>query len=289
MTMDDREARNAIFTAAAASDGRFQAMSAADRVRADFGLDIPVELAPMPSSGLVYPKGSPLCGLEALEIRAMTAREEDILTSRALLKKGTAITELIKSCLIDKSIDVNDMLVGDRNALMVAIRITGYGAEYNVEMECADCEGKTQHSFNLADLPIKRLSIAPVEEHSNVFEFALPASKKNVRFKFLTGRDEEEIQAITERTKKQQLGTDSNVTLGLQHAIISVDGVTDRLKVSNFIKMLPARDSLALRKYIKDNEPGIVMKQVATCEVCNRQEEVNMPIGVTFFWPATGQ
>lgn len=286
---EDREVRNSVFQGQVPQGVQpgMPTISAADRVKADFGLDIPVELVPLPSGGRVYPQGSPLASRETLEIRAMTAKEEDILTSRALLKKGTAITELIRSCIMDKSVNVSDLLVGDRNALMVAVRITGYGAEYPVDLDCPECDAKTQHVFNLGELPLRRLSIDPVAENSNLFEFVLPVSKKNVRFKFLTGRDEDDMMVMAEKQKKHALGAESAVTTGLQYAIVSVDGITDRAKISNFVKNMPAMDSKALRAYIRENEPGIVMKQDVACEKCGHSEEVDMPLGVNFFWPST--
>lgn len=286
---EDREVRNSVFQGQAPQGVQpgMPTISTADRVKADFGLDIPVELVPLPSGGRVYQQGSPLASRESLEIRAMTAKEEDILTSRALLKKGTAITELIRSCIMDKSVNVSDLLVGDRNALMVAVRITGYGAEYPVDLECPECDAKTQHVFNLGELPLRRLSIDPVAENNNLFEFVLPVSKKNVKFKFLTGRDEDDMAAMAEKQKKHALGNESAVTTGLQYAIVSVEGVTDRSKIANFVKNMPAMDSRALRAYIRENEPGIVMKQDVACEKCGHSEEVDMPLGVNFFWPSS--
>lgn len=286
---EEREVRNQVFSAAQGGvDPRIPTTTAAGQVQKDFGLEIPVETIPLPSGGRVYPVQSSLHGRETVEIRAMTAREEDILTSRALLKKGTVITELIKSCLTDKSINPVDLLTGDRNALMVAIRITGYGAEYDAELECGECGAKGARNFNLAELPIKRLEIAPVQEGLNLFEFLLPYSKKTVRFKFLTGRDEEEILATSEKQKKLGLQGESSVTTNLLYSIVSIDGVEDRAKIAAFVRMMPARDSLALRNYIRDNEPGITMKQDVSCPACGHAEEVTMPIGVSFLWPSAG-
>lgn len=286
---DEREQRNQVFaTGAPDVDPRIPMTTAADRVKSDFGLEVPVETIPLPSAGRVYPPQSSLHGRETVDIKAMTAREEDILTSRALLKKGTVITELIKSCLIDKTINPIDMLTGDRNAMMVAIRITGYGAEYDVEVECNECASKLPRTFNLGELPIRRLEIAPVQEGMNLFEFMLPYSKKAVRFKFLTGRDEEEIMATAEKQKKLQLQGEASVTTNLLYSIVSIEGVEDRAKIAGFVKMMPARDSLALRNYIRDNEPGITMRQEVTCPSCSHAEEVVMPIGVTFLWPSAG-
>lgn len=288
---DERENRNQIFNAAYAPPGAsspgIQTTTAAGQARADFGLEIPVETVPLPSGGRVYPRESSLFGRETVEIKAGTAREEDILTSSALLKKGTVITELIRSCLVDRSINPIDLLTGDRNALMVAIRITMYTADYDVELECNECGAKAPRTFNLGELPIRRLEIEPVEEGSNLFEFVLPYTKKLVKFRFLTGRDEEEILATAARQKKLGIMQgESNVTTNLLHSIVSIDGVVDRAKITNFVRMMPARDSLALRNYVRDNEPGITMRQSVTCPACGHAEEVSMPIGTGFLWPS---
>lgn len=289
---EDREQRNQVFgtgaATAAAIDPRIQQVSAVDKVKAEFGLDMPTELVPLPSSGLVYPPGSPLHMHDVIEIRPMTAREEDILTNKVFLKKGTVISELIRSCLVDKQVVPIDMLTGDRNALMVSIRITGYGAEYDVEIECAECKTKAPQQFDLSQLPIKRLEISPSVPGSNVFEFKLPYTGKVVKFKFLTGRDEEEISATSEKQKKLGIQNDAVVTTSLLYSVLSIDGVEDRAKIAGFVRMMPARDSLALRNYIKNNEPGIIMKQETTCPSCAHSEEVSMPIGVSFLWPAAG-
>lgn len=262
--------------------------TAAAAVKAEFGLDIPVEMAPLPSCGRVYPKDSPLHGLEELDITPMTAREEDILTSEGLLKKGTVITELIKSCLVNKYVDPGHMLIGDRNALMVSIRITGYGADYEAETQCSSCSVTTPKAFDLAGLELRRLTIEPVSEGMNLFEFALPYTKKRVRFRFLTGDDETEIMATTAKQKKLGLRSDTMVTTNLLYSIVSIEGIEDRGKIARFVKMMPARDSMALRMYMRDHEPGIIMKQEVTCDACGEAEEVAMPMGVKFLWPAAG-
>lgn len=257
----------------------------AQQVKSQVGSDIPVEEVPIPSEGKVYPQKSPLHKKQTLTITAMTTREEDILTSRALLKKGTVITELVKSCLVDKAIDPLELLVGDRNTLMVAIRITGYGQEYDTEVECASCNTKTKQKFDLAQLPIQRLEIDPKVPGTNEFSFTLPMSKKNVSFKFLTGADELEISQTQEKLKKLKMQNDNVVTTNLLYSIVSIDGNSDRQAISTAVRKLPARDSLALRNYIKKNEPGIKMVQSVTCPSCDTPEEVNMPIGTSFLWP----
>ena len=273
---------NEVFGANQAQKAGFQTRNV---MKDDFGYEVPVESVPLPSNGIIYEQETGLYGKETLDIKSMTAKEEDILTSRALIKKGTVITELIKSCLTDKTIDVDSMISGDRNAVMTALRITGYGSDYKVQVDCPECGAVNKQTFMLDELPIKRLEISPIVEGSNLFEFILPVTKKKVQFKFLTGRDEVEMNTIAERKKKQGLKTDSLVTSRLQFSVVAIDGVTDRSKIGMFISNMPARDSLSLRKYIDSNEPGIEMKSWMQCESCDEHTEVNLPIGASFFWP----
>jgi len=274
----ERASRNEVFS------GQKSGVPTSNVMKDDFGYEVPVELVPLPSGGIVYPEDSPLYGKNAVEVRAMTAREEDILTSKALIKKGTVITHLIKSCLIDKSVDVRNMISGDRNALMIALRVTGYGQSYKVDVDCPACSERSSQAFDLADLPIKQLSLEPTQEGTNLFNFELPVTKKNVQFKFLTGRDEEEIMTMTARKKKSGLG-DNLVTTRLTYSIVSIDGITNKSKVNGFIRNMPARDSLALRRHIDKNEPGIDMKSWMSCDSCLADSEVRLPLGAGFFWP----
>jgi hypothetical protein len=119
----------------------------------------------------------------------------------------------------------------------------------------------------------------------NLFEYRLPVSGKMVRFKFLTGYDEEEIMQTSERLRKLNMPAMGAVSSGLKHSIVSIDGVDDRSKISMFVDSMPAQDSKKLRKYMRDNEPGISMRLPVTCEQCGHIEEVSMPITTQFFWP----
>lgn len=251
----------------------------------ELDFEIPVETVPLPSRGLAYPVDHPLHACETVDIKAMTAREEDILTSRAFIKKGTVITELIRSCLVDKRINPDSLVSGDRNALMVAIRITGYGVEYSTEVNCPVCDTKDKYEFNLAELPITALGAEPVEPGANAFEFMLPMTKKRVTFKFLTGRDEQDIMVASERRKKGGIMADNLVTNKLQYTLLSIDGKTERSSINHFIRHMPARDSLALRRYMDSIEPGVEMKSWMDCQHCSESSEVQFPIGASFFWP----
>ena len=261
-----------------------------DVLRDEFGLEIPVENVPLPSKGVLYPVDHPLHMQETIEIRAMTAREEDILTSKALIKKGTVITELIKSCLMDKRIDPNDMILGDRNALMVALRITGYGADYQIEVGCPACGERSKQEFNLSELPITRLTCEPVAQGSNLFEAKMPKRKESdpdliIRYRHMTGHDEVEVTKISERKKKQGFQTDNLITQRYRQQIVAVNDITDKTKIQMFIQKMPTRYSLALRKAMDSNEPGISMKQHIQCPHCSEESEVSMPLGASFFWP----
>lgn len=281
--MSDQRTSNDIFTHQQAAAAGFTTRNI---LKDDFGFEVPVESVPLPSQGAVYPEGTPLHKAETIDIRAMTAKEEDILTSRALIKKGTVISQLLKSCIVNKNVDVDAMLSGDRNALMIALRITGYGADYNCEVSCPSCGEDNKQDFDLSSLPIKSLEISPIVEGSNVFEFVLPMTKKRVFFKLLTGNDEIEMSQETERRKKKLgMETENSVTTRLLYSIVAIDDVKDKTKISQFVRAMPAGDSRALRKYMDDHEPGIEMKSWMTCSSCGEESEVRLPLGASFFWP----
>ena len=280
--MSDRTGRNDIFT----SHPMEQGIQVRNVMKDDFGWEVPVECVPIPSEGLVYPQDSTLHLKKTVDIKAMTAKEEDILMSRALIQKGEAINKLIQSCLIDKSVDVNNMLVGDRNALMVSVRITGYGTGYRATVECPECNESNKDTFDLSQLEIKRLDVQPVVPGENVFEYKLPITKKTVRFKFMTGADERKRNLAEERRKKMFPGaSDAEVTSVLDTLILSIEGITDRNKIKSFISNMPALDSKRLRAYIEKHEPGIDMSTWLTCQSCGADSKVGLPVNTEFFWP----
>jgi len=252
-----------------------------------FGWSIPVEQVPLPSGGLIYPPESPLHGRDVVQIKAMTAQEEDILLSRALIKEGTVLTHLIKSCLVDKSIDPADMLSGDRNAVLVSIRITGYGSEYRASVTCPACNRADLHSFDLAGIEIKRLGADPVSPGTNEFSFHLPVTKKHVTFKLVTVGDEEEAARVREKMLKlfPDAKVEGIVTKQLENQIVSIDGRHDRAAISAFIKAMPAADSRALRAYMSGIEPGLNMQVDMNCRSCGSESKVALPMGAAFFWP----
>lgn len=248
--------------------------------------DVPSVTIPLPSGGKVYPVESSLHGRETIDIREMTTKQEDILTSQALAKQGTMVSTLIRSCMMDKSINPADLIVGDRYAILLAIRITGYGQHYSDTVECTECGTPTTRQFDMAKFPLKRLEIEPVRPGENLFSFTLPRSKKVVEFKFLTGHDEEDMHVTEIRQKKLGLPAgNENVTSSLIRSVVSVNGVTDGNKLSNFVRNMNAGDSLALRQFMGTAQPGMQFVQEQTCGACGHIEEVDMPLGLGFLWP----
>ena len=266
------------------SDGHIKVSNV---MKDEFGFEIPVESVPLPSLGVIYPQDGPLHGKETIDITPMTAKEEDILTSRAYIKNGTVLTKLIHSCVVNKQINPDDLISGDRNALLVSLRITGYGADYEIEVDCPACDAKNKSTFDLSKLKIKRLEVEPVVEGENLFEVKLPVTKRNVRVKFLTGHDEREMMIINERKEKSGLKSESAITDRLIRSIVSVENIADKNKIAIFVRNLPARDSLALRRFLDRHEPGVDMKAWMTCTSCHEESEVTLPMGASFFWPDT--
>lgn len=247
----------------------------------------PTDAVGLPSLGKVYPVDSPLHGARLVEIRSMTARDEDILSSAGLLKQGKAISALLKSCIVDRTIDPDQLIIGDRNAILIAIRITGYGAEYKISVDCPACGQGVDHTFDLAQLPIKNLGADPVAPGTNAFPFTLPVSKKEVTFKLLTGADDRELSVTLDRMRKiaGPGNTEPGVTQRLLHSIISFNKETDRTKLSRLVPNLPARDAREFRQRIEEVMPGVEMRQTFHCPACGDESEVDVPMGTEFFWP----
>lgn len=248
--------------------------------------EIPTELAPLPSKGLVYPEGSPLHNKTDLAIRAISANEEDITHSAALIKQGKMVDMLIQSCLIDKGVDPSDMIAGDRNAVLLVLRAHSYDeGTYKAEVACTECKEKQETEFSILDFPIKTLGIKPVSPGLNLFSFVLPKTKLEVHFKLLTGKDELLISKENEMRKKQGFVNERTITTSLMYSIVSIDGCTDRMELSEFIKFMPGQDSKELRKYIEENTPGLDTKKKIECKHCSATFEAEMPVGADFFWP----
>ena len=246
---------------------------------------VPTEFVPLPSFGLVYSPNSPLHNLKEIEVRYMTAADEDILTSRSLLRSGKAIDAVLKNCILDARINPEELLSGDKNALITFLRVSGYGPEYKVEIDCPSCEETSKYEFDLSQLEMKTLDIEPMEKGENRFHIQLPTGT-HIEFKFLNSAEEKEISDAQDRIKRSTNSPiDRNVTTRLKNTIISIDGNNDPSLINQYVDTLNVRDSRALRKYMEDNTPDIDMNQEFNCPHCGHRGEVDVPISVGFFWP----
>ena len=237
----------------------------------------PTEEVTLPSKGLLYPKESPL-SKGVITMKYMTAREEDILTNQNYIENGTVIDKLIQS-LIVTSIDYNDLLVGDKNAILVAARILGYGKDYNFSYNGEDIE------VDLTTIEDKPLDESLIKEGKNEFTFTLPTSKKEITFKFLTHKDEKSIEAELKGLKKLNKNSSAEVSTRLKHIITSVNGDYEKTAIREFVDtQLLAIDSRALRKYIQEVQPDTNL--IFKYEVKNGDFiDIDIPVNLNFFWP----
>ena len=239
----------------------------------------PTEVIDLPSLGKVYHKDSPLADGK-IELKYMTAKEEDILMSENLIKKGVVIDKLLDSLIVTEGISQRDLVLGDKNAVLVAARILAYGPEYTAEVTNPNDGNRVEHTFDLTKCPFKE-PIEGVDYSGNSFEFTTPIGKNKVKFKLLTGSDEALIDKEIREVSK--IGLDSNVTPKLRHSIIEVDGDNSSETITSFSQNILARDSIALRNYIKDVTPDIELTQ--EIELGGDTVSVTIPLTVEFFWP----
>jgi len=247
--------------------------------------DVPTEVIELPSKGWFYPQGHPLAS-GRIEMRYMTAKEEDILTSQNLIKQGVVIDKLLQALIVDK-FNYSDLLVIDKNALFIAARVLGYGKDYEVEVACPACGEKSRHTVDLTTFESKEIDFDKFTKGQNAIEFTLPASKKTLTLKFLTHGDEKAIEDELKGLKKMNALTkvDSELTTRMKYIITAVDGNPDAV-TSSFVNSMLAVDSLALRKYLKEITPDIDTTFSYVCPHCGHEnEKIQVPIDVSFFWP----
>lgn len=248
----------------------------------------PVTTVPLPSRGLVYGPNSALFDTPSLDVRAMTAKDENILTSPALIRKGKMLSALMRACVTNRSIDPDEMLVGDRNALMIAIRNVSYGPGYHATVACPKCGESAEYEFDLSKLSVKELEAEPEGGlGQNLFSFKFPTTGHTVRFRLLTAVLATELDQVLEGQRKAKgVGAvEENVTVGLAHQIVSLNGDDDRKRITRIVENLPVRDARALRSHIDKISPGVDMDQHMECAACGERSEVEVPITAEFFWP----
>lgn len=253
---------------------------------------VPTEIIDLPSRGLVYPEGHPLYGVESIEIRHMTAKEEDTLTSRTLLKKGIAIDKMLNDIIINKNIKVDSMIIGDKNALVVAARITGYGPEYTTKIACPSCNKNQEFEFDLLQQNVNGpLNKEELEEIGirvtsiNTYVISLWKGKAEVELKLLTGRDEAVLFDKMQKSQKNTGAAEANLTDQLKLMVRSVNGSTDVGVINQFVNSLPIADSRRLRTMYKKITPSVELINTFTCAACDYETDMEVPFSQDFFWP----
>tara|TARA_R100001594_G_scaffold91447_1_gene125692 strand:+ start:394 stop:1173 length:780 start_codon:yes stop_codon:yes gene_type:complete len=248
----------------------------------------PTEVVDLPSKGLLYPKDSPLAG-GTIELKYMTAKEEDILTSRNLIQKGVVLDKLLESVIVDEKVSLNDLLLGDKNAIMIATRILGYGKDYTVQLTDPSTGNKQEETFDLTQIEDKVIDDKLFKGGKNEFEYTLSASKVKVTFRLLTHKEEKEIDAELKALRKFQKdsGVTSEITTRLKKAILSVDGDNSIKRINEFVDYeLLSRDSLSLREYLREITPDVDMSFTFTSDETGEDSTMDIPLDVEFFWPA---
>jgi rubredoxin len=194
---------------------------------------------------------------------------------------------LLEALIATPNVKLDDLLLCDKSAIMMAARILGYGKEYKASFECPSCGKKIIQEINLEEFGDKECPFFNTEQRGlNEFVFKLPISKKSVVFKYLTHLDEKNIKLEIDGVKKAfKSDISSESTTRLRYSILAVDGETDRTKISEFINTMFARDASALREYIKNTMPDIDLDISLQCETCGYEGRAEMPIGLNFFWP----
>ena len=275
--------------AAEAAEKQTDSESSATQASGLFSFTVPTEFVEIPSKGLYYGPDHPLHMCDTIEIKYMTAKDEDILTSPALVKKGVAIDRMLQNIIADKRVKVEELLVGDKNALVVAARSSGYGADYTTQITCPRCGTSGQYTFDLQDGVLSsggvdalaEMDIDVEKNEKGNFLVELPKMKVKVELRLMTGREEKIISKLITSSKKE----DSVLTTQLKTFIVSADGHTERRAIELLVHNMPASDSRFVRKIYQKLAPNIDLTQHYECGYCSYEQEMEVPFNADFFWP----
>jgi hypothetical protein len=254
------------------------------------------EMVEIPSRGKFYPAEHPLHGKDSVEIKQMTAKEEDILTNKSYIKKGILLDKLVESLLVNKSIPVQTLLVGDKNAIIIAARASAYGPEYKVAVSCVECGSKNNLNINLEDKELRDteeidrdLELNPNLKHTR-FEngsilFQLPKTGWQVKCKLLNGDDEKRLMGFLETKKRMSENTDLTVLEQLFVIVEEINGISDKKILDQAISIMPAFDAKFLRTTYAKLIPNVTIQKRFSCSTCAAVQELEVPFTQEFFWP----
>jgi hypothetical protein len=241
-------------------------------------LKVPYDVIELPSQGLLYPNKK-----STVKVEYLTAMDETILTSPNLSQNGKFLSVLLERKVKDLGFPIKDLLEGDRLAILIWLRATGYGEIYTQYVYDENTNDLVEGEIDLTTLKQKKLQIKPDE--NGEFDFKLPQKGYNVKFKFTTGGDEEEIDRVDEeRQKRYKTEVSERLMIKLEKQVTEIDGERDRIKISNILKKLPIMDARRLRKYIQENEPGMDLSVKATIPG-GESVDTFLRFSSNFFWP----
>ena len=256
-----------------------------------FAFVVPTEFVALPSEGRLYPENHPLHNQDSIEIKQMTAKEEDMLTSRTLLKKGVALERVIQSLLVDKSINAEDLLVGDRNAIIIAMRVSGYGREYAVQLTCPQCGTTQEENYDLNEATIytgdelEKYQVTPNSD--GTFTTVLPRTEATVTFKVLNGHDEKRLaaNATSKKSNRRQSTYEQGVTAQIAQMVIAVNGDSSVEARRYLVENIPSIDSRHLRRAYRAAAPNVELTYDFECGECGHEQLMEVPLSANFFWP----
>jgi hypothetical protein len=252
---------------------------------------VPTEIVDLPSKGMFYPPEHPLYGKDTIEIRYMTAKDEDTLTNQSLLKKGLALEKVLQDIVLDKNIKIDTLLLGDKNAIIVAARKSAYGSDYQTKITCPSCGKQQQYEFDLNsfvsneipdDQELNELGIQRTQQ--GTFITTLPVLKIPVEIKLMTGKDENYIGNKIREAQQNKKEIDS-LTLQLTTMIKSLNDKIERNIINEACSLLPARDSRAIREIHRTVSPKIDLSHNFECVSCSHETRLEVPFTADFFWP----
>lgn len=248
--------------------------------------EVPTDFVDLPSQGKFYAKDSPLYGLEQVEIKYMTAKEEDYLMSPALQKSNLAIDRVIDSLLVDKRIKAKDLLVGDKTAVLLNIRKNAFGDDYEFSYNCTNCGEENREKESFANLKIKEIKeneSCSFTENGTVL-IKLPKSNNIIEMKFLKGEEEAAIEQVVQKRISNNLSPEALITR-YRFMIVSINGNPSLEGITSFIETMPVKDSLFLRTRYSEMNPNISFNYSSECKKCGFVNEGGVPIMADFFWP----
>lgn len=266
--------------------------SAAAALMQQLSFVVPTEHVELPSKGLFYPEGHPLCNQESIEIKYMTAKDEDTLTSKNLLKKGIAIERLLQDLIVDKRIMLGSLLIGDKNAIIISARKTAYGAEYGTKITCPSCGKNVQYEFDLNSCSINHGATAEILQENNItftergtFSFMLPILNCPIELRLLNGKDEQWILQKAKENENSKNAVDSSLSDQLRLMIVSINGIEDPNTLIKAIPLLPAKDSRHIRDMYDLINPNVDLSHNFECSACSFETRLEVPFTADFFWP----